>query len=177
MNAPTSKKVGRPPASPDGPKRAAIGLRASNDLRSRLEAAAAETGRSLSQEAEIRLEQSFESDSAFGGAEQAALLRMMAAAAQLIEARTGKSWLEDFDTGYAVSAAWRQLVNMSLPHVPDDDRAALDIEAPERPAYPTPPKWPDDYKAGPGLLFIDPESPENKAVTERHEAAVAEYEK
>lgn len=56
----TRKRVGRPPKAPEpGDARISMSLRVSPEIKRRLDQAAAVSGRSLSQEAEMRLEQSF----------------------------------------------------------------------------------------------------------------------
>src|SRR5437016_8009288 len=53
------RRPGRPRSRPDEGPGQFVGFRASRELKNRLEAAAAENGRSLSTEAQFRLEQSF----------------------------------------------------------------------------------------------------------------------
>lgn len=57
-----TKGRGRPIKPAVEGERTALSLRVSSTIKSKLEAAAAEAGRSLSQEAESRLESSFERD-------------------------------------------------------------------------------------------------------------------
>jgi hypothetical protein len=59
---PMSRRIGRPiePARPG--ERATLTLRVTADIKSRLEAEAVKTGRSLSQEAETRLEKTFDAE-------------------------------------------------------------------------------------------------------------------
>lgn len=54
------KRRGRPTKAPIEGERASLGLRVTADLKRRLDEAAAASGRSQSQEAELRLERSFE---------------------------------------------------------------------------------------------------------------------
>ena len=54
-----TRRISRPPADSRDPKRIYVGFRAPLALKSQLEAAALVNGRSLSTEAQIRLEQSF----------------------------------------------------------------------------------------------------------------------
>ena len=103
------KRVGRPSKAPRKGARNSLGLRVTAETKNRLEAAAAASGRSQSQEVEFRLERSFRKEddgiAALGGSEQHALFRMMAAAAEIIENRTGKSWSSDWETSIAVRDA------------------------------------------------------------------------
>ena len=54
------KRLGRPMKPPTPGERTPLGLRVTAETKRRIEAAAIESGRSISQEAELRLEQSFE---------------------------------------------------------------------------------------------------------------------
>ena len=54
------KRLGRPMKAPTPGERVPLGLRVTADMKRTLEAAAVESGRSISAEAELRLEQSFE---------------------------------------------------------------------------------------------------------------------
>lgn len=56
------KRLGRPVKEPTPGTRTPLGLRVTAELKRDLEAAAIASGRSLSQETELRLEQSFERD-------------------------------------------------------------------------------------------------------------------
>lgn len=97
-------KRGRP-AIPEAERRQQIGVRTSPGLKSDLERAAAENGRSVAQEAELRLVDSFESERRAGGVETAHLLRMMADQIAMIERATGKRWHRDLTTWAAVAEA------------------------------------------------------------------------
>ena len=54
------KRIGRPTKPPNPGERVTLGLRVTAELKNRIEAAANEKGRSLSQEAEFRLERSLD---------------------------------------------------------------------------------------------------------------------
>lgn len=56
------KRRGRPPKSAAGPKVGTLTFRTRADFRERLEQAAAQTGRSVTEEVELRVERSFEID-------------------------------------------------------------------------------------------------------------------
>jgi hypothetical protein len=64
-------------------KRFTLTTRITESTRKRLEAAVANSGRSLSQEIELRLDQSFRDDVAWGGARTKALLQILASMSQL----------------------------------------------------------------------------------------------
>ena len=83
-------RMGRPPLPPGEKKLPSVGFRPTPALRVSLEDAAQQHGRSVSKEIESRLERSVQSDEALGGPELYALFRLLGAAANLVEARTGK---------------------------------------------------------------------------------------
>jgi hypothetical protein len=60
MDKTTRKRIGRPTKPPKPGERVTLGLRVTPEIKNKLEKAAMEKGRSLSQEAEFRLERSFE---------------------------------------------------------------------------------------------------------------------
>ncbi len=87
------------PALPPGKKRlSSTGFRPTPEIRAKLEAAARENGRSLSQEIESRLERSLGQEEdlyrSFGGKHIYALARILAAAVMAAESQTGKRWQE-----------------------------------------------------------------------------------
>jgi hypothetical protein len=57
---PKKKRIGRPTKAPKPGERVTLGLRVTPEMKRRLEAAAIQNGRSLSQEAELRLSRSLE---------------------------------------------------------------------------------------------------------------------
>ena len=79
MGATSKKRVGRPTKEPEG-VRASLGLRVRTETKRQLENAAVLFGRSQSQEAEFRLERSFNEEESFGGPESHNILRMASAA-------------------------------------------------------------------------------------------------
>lgn len=78
----------------------------------------------MNTEAVNRLEKSFnsenESAAVYGGAELSALFRMLGAAANFIEARTGESCTADYLTNVAVKAAWVRLIDNTRPRIPEE---------------------------------------------------------
>ena len=88
---------GRPPL-PDTERRQQIGVRTSPSLKANLENAAARNGRSVAQEAELRLVQSFEHENQMGGEQTGHFLRVLAAEIELIERATKKRWHKDLKT-------------------------------------------------------------------------------
>lgn len=98
----TEAKRGRP-ALPDEQKRQQIGVRTSPTLKAALEQAAADNGRSVAQEAEWRLQRTFEEEERAGGDHTARLLRIVAAEIEKIESVTNKRWSKDLKTWAAVA--------------------------------------------------------------------------
>jgi hypothetical protein len=91
----SSAKTGRPKLPAAQRKRHIIRFRANDQLLASLKAAADETDRSISEEIEDRLEQSFNDDEEWGGAHNKALLRMLQVIISAAEAEHGKRWLDD----------------------------------------------------------------------------------
>jgi len=109
-----SRKRGRPPKPAEEVKRHALGVRTTRALKEKLEAAAATTGRSLAQEVELRLEQSFQ------GADHIAIpLGLLRNLIEAAEARTGEKWNEDYMTWVAASKAARLLMDIYKPAPPN----------------------------------------------------------
>jgi hypothetical protein len=104
-------------------RRFAIGLRVTQERRKQLEAIAQQTGRSISQEIELRLERSFWDDEAMGGPEMHAAFRMMAATAVLAQSRisgpqSSKGWLNNRQLYQAVRHAWIAVIDALDPSPP-----------------------------------------------------------
>jgi hypothetical protein len=100
-----AKRRGRPTKKPNEGERVSLGLRVTAELKRQLDAAAAASGRSQSQEAEFRIESSFASDERRSdlrllleqewGPDIYNLAHSSASAVRLAEAHTGKRWVED----------------------------------------------------------------------------------
>ena len=124
-------------------RRKTTSTRITPETRAKLEAAAAQSGRSLAQEIEFRLEQSFEGDEALGGRQLRALFGLLGNAANLIEQQTGKPYFEDWRTYVAVRAAWQHLIVGFGPSWPTKHAAAVEqamaVPLPKFPMPPTPP--------------------------------------
>lgn len=97
-------KAGRPPAG-EKAKRGVIAVRATEEFRARIDAAAAASGRSMSQEIEARLEESFRIDDSLGGPEQAEILRIIQAVMDHVSRQFDRSWLEDGTAARIVASA------------------------------------------------------------------------
>ena len=117
---PSKPKMGRPPL-PSGKRRgASMGFRPTPGIREKLVEAARANGRSMSQEVEARLEQSFLGDAFLGGLGNATAAKLIGPILEDVETRTGKSWREDKNTYYgavvAVLAIMRVLGPRDVPH-------------------------------------------------------------
>src|SRR5262245_6823490 len=75
----TRKRVGRPTTAAREGEKAALGIRATPSLKRRLQEASEATGRSLSAEAEFRLERSFAVEDALAGPMRPVLLHLVSA--------------------------------------------------------------------------------------------------
>jgi hypothetical protein len=120
----TETKRGRP-TLPEGERRQQIGVRTSPALKADLERAAGDNGRSVAQEAELRLVDSFEAERRSGSPETAQLMRMLADQIAVIERTTGKRWHKDLTTWAAVAeAAAKGPVQQLRPDRTTDDELA-----------------------------------------------------
>jgi len=115
----TPKRRGPKPRGPFVGKRRTLTTKITEATRKRLEEAAAETDRSLSQEIEFRLEGSFlDEDSRnreYGGKALRALFKVLSGLTEAIEDRTGKSWDKDRDTYLGVFTAWIDIIDSWKP--------------------------------------------------------------
>lgn len=125
-------------------------MRTTQETRSQLERAAADSGRSLAQEVEYRLDRSFAQEDAtvktFGGRKLHQLFQMIAGAIGLIEAETGQPWDRDFETAVATKRAVSSLFSAVMPP-PDGETYNLLIADKllegSMPPQPIAPQWPD----------------------------------
>jgi hypothetical protein len=142
-NTPVRRRPGRPPLAHGVTKRAPLSLRTTPKLKGELQHRSEETGRSLTQEAEFCIEAWLTLEQVFGGQRMAVLLRLMAAAATLVEAEIGRgSMMTDYWTYCAVEQAWNGIIGSHRP-VPSpevvellDEVVRLDRETPRAPEYP-----------------------------------------
>ena len=113
------KKRGRPPLPPTEGKREVITLRVTGELRRRLESAASETGRSMSQEAELRIERSFQREddqhANFGGPDRYRLAQWIAFSIQIAEDITDKRFRRDRKTTNIAVAAINEMLQKLVP--------------------------------------------------------------
>lgn len=107
-----------------GGKRFPLNLRTTQEIREQLEEAARMSGRSLAQEIETRVEQTFRRDAAYGGPEGWRLSRSMAASF-LNAAEGAEDWTSD-SIAYARGVA--AVLDTLLVTMPEDDNRDLAIE-------------------------------------------------
>jgi Arc-like DNA binding domain len=139
---PKTQRLGRPPLHNGASKRAQFNTRLRQEVKKRLEQAAASAGRSLSEEIENRLEQSLRDEEAAGGTRLHSLFRLLAGTAGLIEEQRGAAFLDDYETFLAVSKAWEKILRaVCPPAAPELSRWLSDI-GPEPPPVPEPPRYP-----------------------------------
>jgi hypothetical protein len=122
-------------------KMAPLNMRTTEEIRRRMEETAAASGRSLAQEVEYRLSQSFERDEflrlLFGRPYFADIFQKMAEVARRIERKTGKTEAKDIATMRAIQAAWVVTVSQLSPHphMPAAEMVAAIRAAANVPAY------------------------------------------
>lgn len=112
------KKRGRPPQG--GPRKTrSLNLKTNEELRTLIEVAAVEGGRSLTQEIERRLESSFNLSPSQAISPIGPLLRRFSAGVEIAETRTGKSWLEDLQTFWLARSSFNDLIDRLMPDEPN----------------------------------------------------------
>jgi len=115
-SANAKRPPGRPALGPEQGKRWAMPFRTTRQLKERLEEACRESRRSMTQEVELRLEQSFERDEFYANTRLANLLRLMVATAARIESKHKRgAFLVDYFTFAEVRKAWRQIIDAHQP--------------------------------------------------------------
>jgi len=88
-------KPGPKPRGPYEDKRQTLTTRITGEMRARLEAAAAASGRSLSQEIELQLDRALAGEESFGGPRVSALFRSLVETIRLSGAGLTDGWLDD----------------------------------------------------------------------------------
>lgn len=108
-------------------KRIPLNMRSTRELRDRLEAEAQKSGRSLAQEVEFRLQQSFrESDLVevlVGGKRTKSALHIITSIFRMAKTPDGKTWEDDAGVANAVGIA----VNRLITQITGDCREATDL--------------------------------------------------
>ena len=138
---PAKRKIGRPRLPPGKKREAPIGWRPTPNIRKNLKAAAEDKGRSVSQEIQSRLEESFlraEADErvrqavlegsydSFGEKKTFEIMRLMASMIQMVEQSTGKSWLKDPETNICVNRMISEAINRYGPARTDEVLSAFE---------------------------------------------------
>lgn len=113
------KRRGRPTLPPEQRKRAPVQFRTKPAFRAKLQHAADEAGRSLAQEAEFRLERSFDHAEIAGSSEWYGTAISLVKLAQAIERRTGKSPFKDWKSGQAIRKAWQKMAAFTFAPMPE----------------------------------------------------------
>ena len=108
-------------------KRVPLNMRTTRKTREKLEKSAADSGRSLAQEVEARLERSFTGDGIIHhmlGFDLGSMmaLRGLANAIEKIEREAGKSWHEDWTAREQVRAAFEAILDVFGPPHPAENR-------------------------------------------------------
>ena len=96
-------------------KRHVLSIRTTEEGRSKLDDAAKFNGRSLSEEIDRRLEQSFVRDELVGGIYNTVFLHRLGATIRDIEASTGQEWTKNEFTWWAVKKAVLLALNERRP--------------------------------------------------------------
>ncbi len=164
---PKKPKMGRPPLAPGKRRGASMGFRPTPEVREKIEEAAKAKGRSMSQEVEHRLEQSFEGEKALGGRQFRAMFSLFGNAAVLIEQQTGKSCFEDWNTWVAVQEAWKRL-GVTFGPLPSKGwlKALLEASKATPVAFSKPP--PEDAELGVRMAYLKEVSKANHALYAFH---------
>ena len=151
----TRKKAPKAKPTKRADRRKTTSTRITPETRAKLEATVAQSGRSLAQEIELRLQQSFLDENArdreFGGKKLRGLFRMMTGALEIIEQGRGKACTDDWGSFSAIKEAWGVLFFMTLapkdqPSGEHSESMGKPSEHLELPFLPIPPKYPASEK-------------------------------
>jgi hypothetical protein len=113
MDEELKRPRGRPALPPGDGKRHPLGIRTTARLARLIEEAARESGRSVAQEIEYRLEKSFLETEPWGGARSMAAFHSLAAQAIIFSGEHPERWLRDRETLEAVLETWRTVLRVS----------------------------------------------------------------
>lgn len=111
----TNQQHGKPGRRAKDQLRVPLSMRITPQVREQLVAQAARSGRSLTQEAEFRLERSFQEDSSLGGPRTAALLRELAI--QVIQGGYSDAWLDNENQFHAIIDSWERSIRRIRPPI------------------------------------------------------------
>ncbi|MEO6151858.1 MAG: Arc family DNA-binding protein [Croceibacterium sp.] len=119
-----AKNAGGRPLERSEAKRAAIAVRTTPTIKDRLARSAEARGRSITQEVEARVEQSFELDDLLGHVETKQLLVELARQIAKAEAATGKLWSTDVATHEAATVLMKHAIRTARPLPPNYQQTA-----------------------------------------------------
>lgn len=123
-----AKHPGGRPRQGERAKLAPLNMRTDPKLREAIEKAAADTGRSMTQELERRVKMTFDMEKWLGGPHIHALVNALGSTIHNIELLTGERWTDDAGTWDAVEGAARRLLAWKRPPRPDEQTRRLAFE-------------------------------------------------
>jgi hypothetical protein len=109
------KRIGRPPKSEEDRRDVNFTFRSRGQMRERLKTAADAARRSISEEIEYRLENSFREDDRYGGPYLSAVFRLLADYKALAEAKAGAPWKEGDRVRNEIAQVFTELLAHELP--------------------------------------------------------------
>src|SRR5262249_761085 len=132
-----TKRIGRPPKAKEDRKAVNFTFRSRDQMRERLEAAAAASGGSISEEIEFRLNQSFDEErlsAAFLGGNDTAKALQLIANVMRLETAAGTPWSKDQEKAEAVQTATNLIIagTAGLPVVREFVSDVIDLRPSER---------------------------------------------
>lgn len=127
------KRVGRPPKNPALGRRINAMFRLNEATRDRLMAAADQSGRSMSEEIERRIDRSFENVdlmmSYFGKPETFKLAHAISMLVRTVESRSGKDWTQDAETKFDLSGAISRFFHLYFYEQGENNSASYAVNA------------------------------------------------
>jgi len=109
------KRIGRPPKAKEDRKAVNFTFRSRGQMRERLQAAAIASGRSISEEIEHRLDESFRTEELYGGPRLSAVFRILANHIALAGATAGGDWAKNDQVQVDVAKVFADLLAKNLP--------------------------------------------------------------
>lgn len=120
-----------PESATETAKRQMLTMRVTQEMKDRLGDIAERSGRSLSQEIEMRLDRTFAQDSALGGVEQARVVVAITQIMEVVSEEYGVSWLDRVDAWDTATNAIRFLLAVLEPATDEHIYPADLAETPE----------------------------------------------
>src|SRR5262245_44499005 len=109
------KRIGRPPKAEKERKAVNFTFRSRGQMRERLQEAATASGRSISEEIEHRLEESFRSEELYGGPGLSAVFRALSAHIAVAKTQAGDNWEENDQARSRIAQVFADLLATGLP--------------------------------------------------------------